>query len=67
MSHITHKPFIFNIAALSIVPVAALKATTAEAQIDALYDVADAPNTAQATALPLLQLAKKLNAKLRNK
>jgi hypothetical protein len=52
-----NRPFIFNLAALAIVPLTALQATTATDQIDALYACADDPETPLARASALAQLA----------
>lgn len=58
------KPFRFNFAAIAIVPISVIGAKTAEAQIDALYDAVDGGLT-RAKATPLLQLAAKMQRKLK--
>jgi hypothetical protein len=59
-----HKPFSLNAAALVIVPLSAIKATTAVAQIDAIWDAADDPATPVWRAQALAQLASKLYNKI---
>jgi hypothetical protein len=61
------KPFILNIPALAIVPLAAIKARTAEEQIDAIWYLADDPDTPKDRSIALIRLANKLSAKLRPK
>jgi hypothetical protein len=52
-------------AALAIVPVAAITARTAHDQIDAIYACADDPSTPKDRAIALARLASKLHAKLK--
>lgn len=58
------KPFVFNFAALAIVPISAIMAKTAVDQIDAIWHCADDPSTPAWRAQALAQLASKLNAKI---
>lgn len=58
------KPFIFNPAALAIVPVSAIRARSASDQIDALWNAADDPLTPKDRSLALIRLINKLTAKL---
>jgi hypothetical protein len=58
------QPFILNIAALAIVPITAIKAKTAEEQVDAIWDMADDPATPRDRSIALLRLANKLHNRL---
>lgn len=60
-------PFIFNMAALAIIPISAATAKTATAQIDAIYNVADDPNTPVDQATALAKLAGRLMQRLMDK
>lgn len=59
------KPFTFNIAALSIVPISAVQARTAADQIDAIWEVADDPSTPKDRAMALIRLVNKMSAKVK--
>jgi hypothetical protein len=58
------KPFLFNLAALAVVPMLATKASTAEAQVDMIYYVADDPATPKYRATQLAALAGKMLNKM---
>lgn len=64
MSKHNDQPFKWNMAALAIIPISAVNATTATAQIDAIYAVADDPATDPQRAVALLRLANKCLDKL---
>lgn len=58
------KPFHFNMASVGVVPILAFTAKTAEAQIDAIYNVADDPATPRDHATQLARLAGKMLKKI---
>lgn len=67
MNKARNAPFKWNIAALTIIPIGAIKAATATDQIDMLYAVADDPATDPDRASALARLAGKCMDKLRNR